>query len=60
MFLGEAAALGSKSACYHLGLYYAKGRNGFPKDLKMARRYYSMKLDGGDRLRQGSRCYCYR
>ena len=42
MLLGQAAERGSKLACYHLGLAYAKGCLGFPKDEKMARRYYSM------------------
>jgi len=41
-FLAEAAGRGSKLACYNLGLHYADGINGFPKDLKLARRYYSM------------------
>ena len=40
--LSEAAWRGSKNACYNLGLAYAKGCLGFPKDEKMARRYYSM------------------
>ena len=40
--LGEAAWRGSKNACYNLGRAYAKGCLGFPKDEKMARRYYSM------------------
>ena len=38
----DAAARGSKNACYTLGLAYAEGHWGFPKDEKMARRYYSM------------------
>ena len=42
MLLGEAARGGSKVACYRLGCAYAEGRHGFPKDEKMARRYYSM------------------
>ena len=42
MLMGEAAGRGSKVACYHLGDKYAKGLAGFPKDEKMARRYYSM------------------
>ena len=42
MLLGEAARGGSKNACYKLGFVYAAGRWGFPKDEKMARRYYSM------------------
>ena len=42
MLLGQAAERGSKFACYHLGRAYAKGCLGFPKDEKMARRYYSM------------------
>jgi TPR repeat protein len=40
--LMDAAGRGSKVACYHLGDKYAKGLAGFPKDEKMARRYYSM------------------
>jgi U-box domain len=40
--LSEAAARGSKDACYILGFVYAKGLAGFPKDETMARRYYSM------------------
>ena len=40
--LSDAAARSSKVACYHLGRAYADGRWGFPKDEKMARRYYSM------------------
>ena len=42
MLLGEAAGRGSNSACYNLGRAYAKRLWGFPKDEKMARRYYSM------------------
>ena len=42
MLLGEATRGGSKNACYKLGFVYADGRLGFPKDEKMARRYYSM------------------
>ena len=42
MLMGEAAGRGSQNACYNLGLAYAKGCLGFPKDEKMARRYYSM------------------
>ena len=40
--LSDAARGGSKDACYTLGRAYADGRWGFPKDEKMARRYYSM------------------
>ena len=40
--LSDAARCGSQYACYKLGRAYAKGRWGFPKDEKMARRYYSM------------------
>ena len=40
--LSDAAARGSKYACYQLGRAYADGDWGFPKDEKMARRYYSM------------------
>ena len=41
--LGQAAEHGSTSACYHMGRAYAGGLLcGFPKDEKMARRYYSM------------------
>ena len=40
--LSDAAGRGSKYVCYKLGRAYAKGRLGFPKDEKMARRYYSM------------------
>jgi len=40
--LTEGALRGSKLACYFLGRYYANGAYGFPKDLKLARRYYSM------------------
>jgi hypothetical protein len=42
MLMGDAAGRGSKRACYILGLAYAKGPWGFPKDETMARRYYSM------------------
>ena len=42
MLMGDAARCGSQYACYKLGRAYAKGRWGFPKDEKMARRYYSM------------------
>ena len=42
MLIGEAAGRGSKGACCGLGLAYADGIWGFPKDEKMARRYYSM------------------
>ena len=40
--LSQAAERGSKYACYNLGRAYAKGLWGFPKDEKMARRYFSM------------------
>ena len=40
--LSQAAERGSKRACYGLGRAYAAGLWGFPKDEKMARRYYSM------------------
>ena len=40
--LSQAAERGSKAACNTLGHAYAEGRLGFPKDEKMARRYYSM------------------
>jgi TPR repeat protein len=40
--MSQAAERGSKAACCTLGLAYAKGDWGFPKDEKMARRYYSM------------------
>ena len=40
--LSQAAERGSKYACYNLGLAYAGGDWGFPKDEKMARRYFSM------------------
>jgi TPR repeat protein len=40
--MSQAAERGSKYACYSVGLVYAKGLAGFPKDEKMARRYYSM------------------
>ena len=40
--LSQAAERGSKYACYVLGRAYASGVWGFPKDEKMARRYYSM------------------
>ena len=40
--VSQVAARGSKRACYILGLAYAKGPWGFPKDETMARRYYSM------------------
>ena len=40
--LSEAAGRGSKRACFNLGLAYAEGLYGFPKDEKIARRYYSM------------------
>jgi TPR repeat protein len=40
--LSDAAARGSKVACIYLGNAYADGLWGFPKDEKMARRYYSM------------------
>jgi TPR repeat protein len=42
MLLGESAARGSISACCLLGRAYAKGLWGFPKNEKMARRFYSM------------------
>jgi len=41
-FLAEAAGRGSKLACYCLGILYAEGAFNFPKDLKLARCYYSM------------------
>jgi len=40
--LMDAAARGSKRACYNLGDAYADGIWGFPEDETMARRYYSM------------------
>ena len=40
--LSDAAGRGSKRACCILGLAYADGDCGFPKDETMARRYYSM------------------
>ena len=40
--LSQAAERGSKYACSKLGRAYAEGLWGFPKDEKMARRYYSM------------------
>jgi TPR repeat protein len=40
--LSQAAEHGSKAACCNLGRAYAKGIWGFPKNEKMARRYYSM------------------
>ena len=40
--LSDAAGRGSKTACHNLGRAYADGLWGFPKDEKMARRYYSM------------------
>ena len=40
--MSDAARCGSQYACVKLGRAYAKGRWGFPKDEKMARRYYSM------------------
>ena len=40
--LSDAAGRGSKYACNNLGLAYAGGDWGFPKDETMARRYYSM------------------
>jgi len=42
ILMSEAAGRGSKLACCNLGLAYAHGLAGFPKDEKMARRYYSM------------------
>jgi TPR repeat protein len=40
--LMDAAGRGSQCACDTLGFAYAIGCIGFPKDEKMARRYYSM------------------
>ena len=40
--LSQAAERGSNYACHNLGRAYADGLWGFPKDEKMARRYYSM------------------
>jgi len=40
--LSSAAEPGSKMACANLGHRYANGLQGFPKDLELARRYYSM------------------
>ena len=42
ILMSDAAARGSKAACYNLGRAYAEGVWGLPKDEKMARRYYSM------------------
>ena len=39
--MSQAAERGSKYACFRLGGAYAKGLWGFPKDEKMARRFYS-------------------
>eukprot|EP00900_Chrysochromulina_parva_P001898 jgi/Chrpa1/11709/Chrysochromulina_OHIO_Genome00022834-RA len=40
--MGQAAEHGSKCACLLLGMAYVNGLLGFPKDEKMARRYFSM------------------
>ena len=40
--LSDAAARGSRLACYKLGYAYADGLAGFPEDETMARRYYLM------------------
>jgi TPR repeat protein len=40
--MSQAAERGSQCACGNLGRAYAEGIWGFPKDEKMARRYYSM------------------
>ena len=40
--LSDAAGRGSKIACCMLGVAYAHGILGFPKNEKMARRFYSM------------------
>jgi TPR repeat protein len=40
--MSQAAERGSKSACCLLGRAYAKGLWSFPKNEKMARRFYSM------------------
>ena len=42
ILMSDAAARGSKNACYTLGRAYADGIWGCPKDEKMARRYYSI------------------
>jgi TPR repeat protein len=42
MLLGQAAERGSKSARCVLGVAFADGDLGFPKDETMARRYFSM------------------
>ena len=42
ILMSDAAARGSKNACFNLGLAYADGLWGFPEDEKMARRYFSM------------------
>ena len=42
MLMGQAAERGSQFTCHTLGRAYAEGLWGFPKDEKMARRYYSM------------------
>jgi hypothetical protein len=39
--MSEAAGRGSNYACFKLGRAYADGVAGFPKDEKMARRFYS-------------------
>jgi TPR repeat protein len=39
--MSQAAERGSKYACFRLGGAYADGLAGFPKDEKMARRFYS-------------------
>jgi TPR repeat protein len=44
MLMCQAAERGSSVACYNLGVAYAyaNGLKGFPKDKKIARRFYSM------------------
>mmetsp|Transcript_30182 Transcript_30182/g.78228 ORF Transcript_30182/g.78228 Transcript_30182/m.78228 type:complete len:253 (+) Transcript_30182:49-807(+) len=41
MLMAEAATLGSQCACSNLGDMYAAGRDGVPKDLSIAHRWYA-------------------
>ena len=46
VLMAEAAILGSQNARLNLGKYYALGFDGYPRDVKQARRWYSTVAKG--------------
>jgi len=46
VLMAEAAILGSQNARLNLGKYYALGFDGYPRDMKQARRWYSTVAKG--------------